>query len=396
MFASVSDRNNSNHGIYDQRNSLLSKQHKDKLTTNILNSHGSLRTRGNMSVTSIAKDVRKPINGHTYSYREHMYQQIQVPKLESDPVSQSSTVDNVHQSVPARQQSTRNAPTSKSIKHAPIPNNASQSESVSQSSARGSVRQSDPARQASTEYSGITDDDIKLNSSNEDIMSNIDGASLADKQNHPLEQLNNAFNGFHSDDEPPIIEETFRPVAKSGDDDCDEIPKLVVDILPYGQFEELKITLKSSEYEPLSNYLHFRNQSMNSRSGIITEKRLSNKRRNSVSFRLPVDHVDKPYSPMKIRTWSKAKTLPMQATQPVHNNPPQTISIAGNYGNSWHTGNKIYVKDRRSVKLPFYGIYGFSDINNRSVHTTYLEPCNSHAVLNSRKNSSIFRHKSIR
>lgn len=213
------------------------------------------------------------------------------------------------------------------------------------------------------------------------IFETIEEDSINDDQRKALEQLDDTLKDYTIDDDEHVDEGT---------------PMIVADILPSGVFQALCIRedcqspgTASSEEETSSGTSSL-SKSINSRTGIISQKQSSTKSRNSVSFKLPDGHVDKPYAPMQ----TSGKPKQNNSAVSIHVQGENTsigrtcrspaFRITGNDVNIWHTGNKVYVESshqrrqsgpfKGSFKSLFYRKYSTSEFNTYNEKKIYLAP----------------------
>ena len=205
---------------------------------------------------------------------------------------------------------------------------------------------------------------IRLSSEFSKPMADDESDNLSDQQKDILNDLDDTLNKYQPDD---------------GDNND---PKIIADVLPYGEFEPFNmdtIFMSDSGVDsdgPSSRTSSISDKSTSSRTGIIS-KRLStgsgNRKVNSVSFKLPVGHKDKPYCPMQTSQKPKHSPPPMQEM-----GKPSGYFMSVEEANNWHANEA----SRRNSTGPFKGSfmhlfykkYGDNNVGSYGNHARYLTP----------------------
>lgn len=283
-------------------------------------------------VTNIQKDiyvklygVKKPsLSGKGPGYFESSYKVIQIPKLNSE-----------FQTKPKLQVVSR----SKSVKEG-------NSQELYHRTSTPAYDLAGP--RLSREFSKPVADD--------------DSDNLSDQQKDILNDLDNTLNGYQADDK-------------------DDMPKIIADVLPFGEFEPFNMDAVFTSDSgvdsdgPSSRTSSISDKSVSSRSGIISKRASteSAKRKvNSVSFQLPEGHKDKPYSPMQ----NSQKQKPSSNT--AHDGNTFSYTVTASNGSAWHDNESA----RRNSSGPFKGSfmklfykkYGETNVGNYGNHARYLTP----------------------
>lgn len=186
-----------------------------------------------------------------------------------------------------------------------------------------------------------------------------DSDNLSDEQKYILDDLDDTLNKYQTDD------------FESGD-----IPKIIADILPNGEFEPFDMDAVFppdsgvESDEPSSRTSSVSNKSVNSRSGIISKRAStgSAKRKlNSVSFKLPAGHIDKPYSPLQTSQKFKQPVVPNVAVNALGMaNDVQVVESASRRNSTGPFKGSF-------MKL-FYKRYGETNVDNYNNQARYLTP----------------------
>ncbi|KAH3827077.1 uncharacterized protein LOC127832389 [Dreissena polymorpha] len=210
------------------------------------------------------------------------------------------------------------------------------------------------------------------------IRESLDLSKVEDNESDTIsEEQRNAINELDDTLEKYKTEHLLKTAAD------DNLYQIVADVLPFGVFEAFnEEEVFNVEDQPPSRSSTMSGNSGNSRTGIISNRQsLGNDKRksNSVSFKLPAGHVDKPYAPLNAS--QKAKTTVGEVASQTASQKTTIVVSAGDMKMT-HTGNTFFMKSRRlsagpfkgSFKDLFYGKYAKDDLGEYKEHAKYLAP----------------------